>query len=127
MADIEQVVTKYRELRDKKKELKEGHVKELRPFNDALEKMEAWLGGELLKQKAESVRTKHGTVYKTITTAVKVVDREAVLAYLNESGDNLSSLDLRINTTAAEDHLQENQAPIPGTEVTRRVNIRIKK
>ncbi len=127
MATIEQVVAKYRELRDAKAKIVEKHKLELVPYTATAEKLEAWLSGELLKQGVDSAKTKQGTAYVTTTTAVKVVDREATLAYLNESADNLQVLDIRVNVEAAADYINENEAPIPGTEVKRRRNIRVKK
>jgi hypothetical protein len=127
MALFEDVVLKYRELREKKKVIVERHKLELAPYNLGLEKLETFMGKEMLTQGSESVKTPHGTAYTTITTSVKILDRQRVLDYLNESQDNLSALDIRINTVAAEDYIEENEAPIPGTTVTRKRNIRVRK
>jgi hypothetical protein len=123
---IENVVDAYRKLRDKKKEIKEEHVLQLRPYNDRLESMESWLSKQLLTQGVTSMKTPAGTAYKTETAHVKVVDREVVLGYILESGDT-HMLDLKINSTAADEYLTEQQVNYPGTELTRRTNIRVRK
>jgi hypothetical protein len=124
MATVPDMVAAYRRIRDRKSEIKEAHVLELRPYNDKLEAIESWLAAQL--GDAESIKTDVGTAYKTITATVKVLDRQAALDYILESG-SLHLLDLKFNVPAYEEHLLEHQVPVPGTSVARRQNIRVRK
>jgi hypothetical protein len=124
MAEVKDVVAGYRRIRDKKNAMKEEHIKQLRPYNDRLESMESWLREKL--GDSESIKTEDGTAYKSTTTHATVNDRQALLDFIIE-GENFHLLDLKVNTKAAGEWLEETQLPIPGTNITRRVNIRVKK
>ena len=127
MADLDSVIAGYRRLRDHKKELKEQHTLELRPINDKMEAMESYMALQLQNMGVESAKGPNGTAYTTITTSVKITDREMLVAYLSEQGENIGTIDLKVNPIAAEDYIKLHNRPIPGTEVSRRANTRVRK
>ncbi len=69
---VDQVVGKYVELRDQQRLVSERHAEEMKPFNEALQNIEAWLLGHFNANGIESAKTKHGTAYKSTTMSATV-------------------------------------------------------
>lgn len=121
------LVGAYLQLRSKK-EAREKEIKdELKPLNTAMEKLNAVLTDRLAQDGSESIRTKHGTVYKTERRSVKVNDWEAALDWIKQS-KAWGFLERRMNKTAVETFLEENGELPPGVSISRelRVNVRQK-
>lgn len=117
MATAEQLINAYVHLRDKKKELQEQHKKELAPYNDKLYKLEMGLLSILNADGAESMKTKEGTVYKKVRTAVKVENWEATLPYLIDNGLT-HMLEKRLAKTSVDEFVAANGTPPPGVSIT---------
>ena len=87
----DQIVAKYVAVRDEKKALSEKHSAELAPYNKKLEILEQALLASLNAQNADSVKTEHGTAYKSTVMSASVEDWDALTAYiLSEAVDRIA-------------------------------------
>lgn len=69
---IDQIVEKYVATRDAQKLLSDKHAAEMKPFNDKKAILEQAMLAMLNEQNAESVKTEHGTAYKSTVMSVTV-------------------------------------------------------
>ena len=74
------VIGKYVELRDQLKEIGERHAAELAPYNEQMEKIEAWLLANLNQDGVDSYKTSAGTAYKSTTMSTRMVSHEEFMA-----------------------------------------------
>ncbi len=126
MSNIDSLIDKYVELRDRKKALEEGHKKELAPYKQALEKLEAHFQEHMQEQGLNSLKSSHGTVYQSEVSNAKVHDFEAALNYVLEN-ERYDLLERRINKSALQSILEEGVSDeVPGVELTRakKINVR---
>lgn len=114
----EQIVKAYVTLRDKKAELKAEHAKQLAPYDEALEKLEAQMMQVLDASGAESIRTPAGTAYKSSRTSVTVADKSAFMDYIQQNMA-FELLDVKANKTAVEGFLSEHEDLPPGVNMRR--------
>jgi hypothetical protein len=104
--DINQVVAKYIELRDRKSALAKQHAEEISPISDAMQTIENWLMEQMNTLGVDSVKTAAGTPYKATQSSVKLTDAEAfkghvfapaveyIHNYLASLGHHLSDADV---------------------------------
>lgn len=123
---IEEIVLKYRQLRDKKDEIKARHVLELKPFNDAMETLEVVVLDHLNKSGAESIRTASGTCYKTRRTSYKVDDPHGLIEYVKATGD-FDVLERRASKSELDDRVEKGLALPPGISVSSDVTVNFRK
>lgn len=120
------LVEKYIALRDKKKEITERHKKELEPYNLNLGLMEAALLDILLSNKADNMKLKVGTFYKSTKTSAVVTKWADVLDFIREK-DAWELLEARVSSTAAQAILEETKTPIPGVEIKRETSLNVRR
>ena len=126
MPTIEQVTKKYLQLRDQKAEVKARHKQELKPIEEAMEKIEAWFLKWFEKNGGDSIKIRGvGTPYTTIAESYTVADRDAYLDYVAEQGA-WELLDVRVNKTAAREFKNEHSDLPPGVNYSavKKVNVR---
>lgn len=126
MATIEEVVAKYRELRDHKKELEDKHKEELAPTKEKMVRLENWLQQHLLATGSQSIKTESGTVYQSRVASVKVEDwTDAVLPHIIEN-ELWHVLENRLAKASIEEYVEAQGHNFPGTSIqyTNKVNIR---
>lgn len=124
-ADVQTLVNKYIQLRDKKAELDKQHKDRMAKYNDALKELESRLLDQLNTLGVESARTPSGTAYRTIRSSVKVDDRDAFISFIRDN-DGWDFVESRPNKNAVESYLEEQQELPPGVSINRQavVNIR---
>lgn len=97
---MEDFVKTYIMLRDKRDAIKERHKEELASINQALDEAEGTLLRYMQDNKLEGIKTESGTVFKKQWTSVKVVDFDALMQYVIESG-RYDLLEKRVSKTVA--------------------------
>lgn len=107
------VVERYIALRDKKAEIKAMHEEELRPVNEAMERLEAAILSGLKAQGSESTRTKAGTAYISRSVSVTVADKQAFRDFIlaNEAWE---LADIRAAKKNIEEYRKDNDDIPPG-------------
>jgi hypothetical protein len=126
MAQPAQLIEKYIQLRDKIKEIKDLHKKQLEPYGQALARLEALLLTALDTAGVENMRARSGTVYKAVSTSVTVQDWPIALGFIQETG-LWDLLEARVSKTAAVQTIEELGRPIPGVAVAQAVTLHVRR
>jgi hypothetical protein len=111
------MIEKYVKLRDRKKAIEERHKQELAPFNDLMSRLEGWLLEALNAANLSSMRSPHGTAFKSDRTSAKVTDWQQTLAFIR-ANNAWDLLEARVSKNAALDIIKETKQPIPGVETS---------
>lgn len=82
---FEQIIAAYTATRGEIDVIAERHKEELRPFTEKLEKLNAWLLGQLNAQKLQNAKTEFGTAYKVERMVIKQPDAEAFETFVKEN------------------------------------------
>src|SRR5688572_10255759 len=101
--NMELRVTQYLQLRDKIKQMEDEHEKKMKPYKDALEKLNQIMLSHLLHIKTNSVGTGAGTAFVTLKKSANVADGEAFWKYVRANG-YFHLLDLKANVVAVAEH-----------------------
>ncbi len=104
--DINKRTEQFVKLRDKIRDIKERHKKELKPYNEALEKLGNMLLDHLNQIGVESVRADAGTPHKVIERSAAIADKDAFWAWVVTQG-KWEFLDYKANVTAVAQHIEE--------------------
>lgn len=111
--NIDELVSQYVRLRDKIKEAEDAHKAKLKNAKEHLENLNNTLLDRLNQLGGDSVKTQHGTVYRTTRRSATIADGDAFRQFVitNEAFD---LVDWRANANAVDDFIKEQQAPPPG-------------
>lgn len=111
--DIAKRVDQYVRLRDLIKSQDDEHKEKMKPYREALEKLNGLLLAHLNQIGGDSVKSDAGTVYRTEKKSASIADGDAFMRYVidNEAFD---LMDRKANVTAVVDYIEENHAPPPG-------------
>lgn len=134
---LDKVVAHYIALRDKKDAITARHKDELRPVNDAMALLEAFMQKSLDAQNQRSASFAGiGTCFKQKWTSVKVGDWEETLDYIREN-DRWDLLTQAVNKTAVIESMSERDpttgeerlvpCPIPGVSVDSGFKVQVRK
>ena len=115
--DVDGLVALYVELRDKIAELKSDLKVALKPYQKGMEDLDGVLLKHLQDTGAQSVKTVHGTVYQRVERSATIKDKKAFREFVlaNEQYD---LIDWRANKVAVFDFIKEQQAEVPGVNVS---------
>lgn len=114
--NFEELVDKYRRVRDKKAELKKKHEAELAPYNEALALAEADMMRHLDAIGVESAKTKAGTVYVSTSWSASVADWDATLNHIREN-EAWHLLNRAVSKTAVRADAEAGVV-VPGVDLT---------
>lgn len=111
--NIDELVSQYVRLRDKIKEVEDAHKAKLKDAKEHLEHLNNTLLERLNQLGGESVKTAHGTVYRTTRRSASITDGDTFRQFVinNEAFD---LVDWRANANAVDDFIKEQQTPPPG-------------
>lgn len=120
------MIAKYIQLRDKKKEIEDKHKEELRPYNNLIEKLDGMLMHELERAGVDNMKCDAGTVFKSTSTSVGVQHWPETLKYIQEN-EAWDLLEARVSKTAAKAIIEETGQPIPGVSVSEAIVLRVRR
>lgn len=122
---LEDRIDQYVKLRDIIKEKDDAHKQAMAPYRDTLGSLEAVILDLLRNAGGDSIKTKAGTAYKSIKRTASLEDADRFMDFVIAK-QAFHLLDRKVNVTAAEDWIKENQVPPPGVKFTsvETVNIR---
>lgn len=109
---IDAVTQRYLLLRDRKAQMEKEHKERKKKIDDAMATLENWLLKEMDALGAQSVKTRHGTPYKSLKESITVADRDAWLKYLQENGD-WELADIRASKSSVKQHMAESDGELP--------------
>lgn len=111
--NIDELVSQYVRLRDKIKEVEDAHKEKLKAAKEHLENLNNTLLERLNQLGGESVKTAHGTVYRTTRRSASITDGDTFRQFVI-SNEAFDLVDWRANANAVDDFIKEQQAPPPG-------------
>lgn len=123
---MEELVSKYIELRDIKSQLKAKFDQRVSKIDSVLDRIEAAILAEFNESGMESVRTKCGTAYKQTRVSANVADWEAALGFIREH-ELWHMLERRVNKTAVEQFKEANDDLPPGVNWREEVVINVRR
>lgn len=126
MADLDQAVAGYVQLRAMKKAMQDRHKEELAPLNEKMKKVEMWVHKQLNDMGATNAKTAHGTCYLSTTTKPKVEDWQAFIDFVREN-DMWEMLERRPNKSAVDEFVEAQDDVPPGLSIQSEVNVRFRK
>lgn len=119
------MVERYVRLRDRKKEIEARHKEELAPYNEGMKLLEGYMLEALNQAGLSSMRSPHGTAYKSTRTSATVKDWPLTLAFIRER-NAWDLLEARVSKLVAFQIMSDTSEPIPGVETSAEevVNVR---
>lgn len=127
MADVEQLISKYIELRDYVKIINKKHKEELEPYVTGMLVIEEALGDLLKELNLSSLKCSAGTAFKKPSLSVSVVDKDSFLSWVIQ-GNKVDFLTSHICKEAVKEHLEENEKdPIPGLQIIKGEEIQVRR
>ena len=115
--NIDELVRRYVLLRDRIKEADDAHKSKLKDAKDHLEKLNNTLLARLNDVGGESVKTSHGTVYRTTRRTASIADGDAFRQFVI-SNEAFDLVDWKANANAVDDFIKQETAPPPGVNFT---------
>lgn len=126
MATIGDLVDKYLQVREKKREMEARHKEELAPLNTALSKLEDAFQKSMDATGLEQLNSGSGTAYKSVQSSVKAADKTAFLEWVQQTG-SWHLLDIRPAKTAVQEYTTETGSPPPGVDISHHLKINVRK
>ena len=123
---IDQIVELYRSLRDAKDRLVAEHKAQLSPVNEKMARLENWLHGKLNAEGVDSMKTPHGTCYKSRLVKASVTDGEELLKFVQEN-DLWHILERRVSKTAVQEYIEATGKNVPGVHVSHEEKLNVRK
>lgn len=125
-ATIEEVISRYVDLRDKKAKMKNDLDKKLQKVDEAMTRLEQYMLNYLNETGLSSVGTGEFTAYKATTTSVTTGDKEAFLDYVKDQ-EAWGLLDVRPSKTAVVEFRNEHDDLPPGVNWREENVVRIRR
>jgi hypothetical protein len=123
---VDTMIEKYVQLRDRKKAKEDEHKAELAPFNEALSRLEGYMLEAMNQAGLSSMKSPHGTAYKSMRTSAKVIDWAVTLPYILEN-KLYELLEARVSKLAAQAIIEETKLPIPGVETSSEMVVNVRR
>lgn len=121
----EKVIKAYLKTRDKRDEMRRRHKEELKPINEQLEKLGAWLHRKLLHDNLQNIRSKDGTAFLKEEVKVTVEDWDLAVGFI-KANNAFDLLERRISKSAYEDYEREG-ITVPGVKVSREKEVHVQR
>lgn len=124
---IAKVVATYIKIRDKRAENKKEFEAHDQKLKDQMETLSGFLLQTMRASGAESVRTKHGTVFTSIDITPQGQDWDKFYAWVAEN-NAFEALERRIKKTFIATYMEENDGELPpGVGVFRQHSVNIRR
>ena len=126
MVDLDNLVTKYIKLRDKRDSIRNSVKEQVAKIEAVLNTVEAAILTEFNAAGVESCRTAGGTAYKNTRTSATVADWDALLGFIQEN-EAWHMLDKRVNKTGVDQYRQETNDLPPGVNWVEEIQINVRR
>jgi hypothetical protein len=125
--DVGHYIGKYLQLRDKVKAIKDKHKAELKPYQDAMETLEAMFLKHLNAVGSDSSATKGvGTVYRTTKRSATIQDVTEFRKFVQEN-DAWDLVEFKANAPAVADFIETSAAPPPGVNFSQHFEVGVRR
>ena len=109
---LDKVAATYVKIRDKRGELKKQYEAEDLKLKDQIETLESFFLQTLQDMGAESARTKHGTIYRSLDVKPSCEDWNAFYAWIAEN-DAFDALERRVKKSFITSFMEDNKDGLP--------------
>lgn len=123
---IDELVHQYVMLRDRIKKADDAHKERLKPAKEYQDALAARMLEKLNEMGGESVRTPHGTTYRTTRKSASIADGQAFRKYVIDS-EGYDLVDWRANANAVEDFIKSEGTPPPGVNYSTSYTIGVRR
>ena len=123
---LDLIVERYVQMRDKKAEMKAAYEASVADLNTGMAKLENAIMATLNEQGVESVRTSHGTAFKSISNSATIADWDAYLAFVKDN-DRWDMLEKRCAKLAVEQYRAANDDLPPGVNWKSAVTVNVRR
>lgn len=111
--NMDDLVAQFVKLRDRIKEADNAHKEKTKPAKDYLDLLTAKLMEKLNDMGGESVKTAHGTAYRTTRRSATVADGETFRQFVIAT-EAFDIVDWKANANAVDDFIKSEGSPPPG-------------
>jgi len=111
--NIDELVSQYVKLRDKIKAADDAHKEKTKMARAYLELLNGKLLERLNNVGGDSVKTAHGTAYRTTKRSASIADGDVFRKYVIDNGE-FDLVDWRANANAVDDYITTHGAQPPG-------------
>lgn len=123
---IEQAISAYVKLREKKAQIEAKAKADTKPVVDTMDKIEAYLKEQADLLGVQSFKTDSGTAFLTTSERANVANWDEVLKFILEN-EAFDMLEKRVNKTAVREYLSANQAVPPGVNYGTSIEVSVRK
>lgn len=124
------LVAEYFQLKDQLEVWSKKYAEHIKPSQARMEELSNLLLGLLNEQGAESLKTDHGTAYKSTIVTPSIIDRDAYLDFIEQNWGEIGNEMLQLGAPqkkAVSDYMESHNGMLPpGTKLSSftRVNVR---
>lgn len=125
--ELDKLIDRYVQLRDRKRAIEAQHKEQLAPFNSLMSEIEGMLLDYMQQAGVNSVNTPGGTAYQSTKRSASIKDGAAFRKFVVEtSAFNL--VDWRANANAVFDYIEAHGgSPPPGVNPSSRVTVNFRR
>ena len=123
---IDDLVAQYVALRDKLKAADEDHKRKTANGREYLEQLNSKLLERLNDVGGQSVKTEHGTVYRSTKRSASIADGDAFRTFVREH-ELFDLVDWRANANAVDDYIKDQGAPPPGVNYSETFTVGVRR
>jgi|3_EtaG_2_1085321.scaffolds.fasta_scaffold00128_31 uncharacterized radical SAM superfamily Fe-S cluster-containing enzyme len=125
LKDVKDLMDKYLVLRDEKEKIDARHKEELKPYKEAMEKLDSVFLTSLNETGLDAMSTTTTTVYKEVITTMSIADRPMFLGHVREN-DAWNLADIRPAKVAIRAAMEDGET-VPGVNVTQIRKVKVKR
>lgn len=123
---VDDLIGEYIKLRDGIKEASKKAKLIIEPYNKRLDEIIEQLGKHLNTNGVESMKTKQGTAFFATKDFIAVEDWDAVLAYVEKTG-NFELFTKAVKKDVAKTFMEDNEGnQIPGTSYGKKIEVQVR-
>lgn len=113
-----ELIKKFIELRDFKEARTKQFEADLKPYTDAMAAIENAVSAQIIEMGGESIKTEHGTAYRTTVMAVKMADRETFMRFVGaDFTERQKFLTSAVTKDEVKEYIELNKAKPPGLDI----------
>lgn len=124
--DITTIIKAFIKIRDEIAARKKQYEAVVKDLKEKQQRLSTILQQQLTDLNVESLKTSEGTVFEAKKSSVKVIDWDATIEHIKETG-SFHLLNHAVNKTAVTEFVAENGAPPPGTRLEYSSEIQIRR
>jgi hypothetical protein len=109
---LDKITATYIKIRDKRTALKREYEAEDQKLKDQLETLDGFLLGTLRDLGVESLKTKHGTVYQSVSVKPSCGDWNGFYAWIAEH-EAFDALERRVKKSFIVNYMEDNSGELP--------------